>query len=69
VNTQTEKALDVEALLNGRCVYCGKPAQGNYSIHRDGYGIGPEVPLCDECGQGPVPTCEHIWERTSEEKE
>ena len=56
-----------------RCVFCGQPAEGNYSIHRDGFGIGPEVPLCDECGCGQYPTLEVIWahvaaQRTREEK-
>jgi len=47
------------------CVYCKKPAQGNFSIHRDDFGEGPEVPLCDECGKDPTPTCEQIWKRVS----
>lgn len=45
------------------CAYCSKPAAGNYSIHRDGFGEGPEVPLCDTCGGKPEPTCEEIWAR------
>lgn len=48
------------------CVYCGQPAQGNYSIHRDGFGTGPEVPLCDECGGEEYPTCGEIWEVIAE---
>lgn len=47
------------------CAYCGKPVQGNYSIHRDGFGEGPEVDLCDDCGKDPLPTCEDIWDRIS----
>lgn len=44
------------------CVYCKETeAQGNYSIHKDGFGIGKEVPLCDECGQDEYPTCHEIW--------
>lgn len=23
------------------CAYCGGPAEGNYSVHRDGFGDGP----------------------------
>lgn len=45
------------------CAYCGKPAEGNFSIHRDGFGVGPEVELCDACGGYPHPTCEQIWEQ------
>jgi hypothetical protein len=47
------------------CVYCEGPAQGNYSIHRDGFDEGPEVPLCDKCGSGPTPTCGDIWAKIS----
>lgn len=43
------------------CVYCGGSAEGNYAIHRDGFAVGPEVPLCDGCGSEPLPTCEEIW--------
>ena len=49
-----------------RCAYCGEPAEGNFSIHRDGFGIGPEVELCDGCGMYPAPTCEEIWDRIAE---
>lgn len=45
------------------CAACGKPAEGNYGIHRDGFAEGPEVPLCDECGSQPEPTEAEIWER------
>lgn len=48
-----------------RCAYCGGPAEGNYSIHRDGFCIGPEVPLCDRCGSRQYPTCGEIWNRIS----
>jgi hypothetical protein len=43
------------------CVFCGGATQGNYAIHRDGFGIGPEVDLCDDCGSESTPTCEEIW--------
>ncbi len=43
------------------CAACGKPAQGNYSIHRDGFFDGPEVPLCDDCGKDEKPSCEILW--------
>jgi hypothetical protein len=40
--------------------------QGNHSIHRDGFSVGPEVDLCDACGGRPEPTCEEIWDRIAE---
>ena len=48
-----------------KCAYCSKPAHGNYSIHRDGFGVGPQVALCDDCGGHLFPTCDAIWERIS----
>jgi hypothetical protein len=56
----------LDALLNSRCSYCGGPAEGNYSIHRDGFGEGPEVPLCDACGGERTPTLAEIWARIAE---
>jgi hypothetical protein len=44
------------------CAACGAPVQGNHSIHRDGFGIGPEVDLCDACGANETPTCEELWD-------
>jgi len=58
--------LDMEKLLNCFCSYCGKSAEGNYSIHRDGFGQGPEVPLCDACGGEGTPALAQIWTRISE---
>lgn len=43
------------------CAYCGEPAEGNYSIHRDGFGQGPEVPICDAHGGSEDPSCHLIW--------
>lgn len=51
------------------CACCGKKAQGNYAIHRDGFGDGPEVPLCDACGGQPEPACEEIWARIRARRE
>lgn len=51
---------------HGDCAYCGSPAEGEYSIHRDGFGEGPEVPLCNACGSANGPTCEGIWNRTAQ---
>jgi len=45
------------------CAFCRAPAEGNYSVHRDGFGEGPEVDLCDACGADPEPTLETIWAR------
>lgn len=45
-----------------KCAFCGGPAEGNYSINRDGFGAGPEVELCDEHGGHETPTCEEIWD-------
>lgn len=45
------------------CAYCGKPAEHRHTIHRDGFCVGPEVPLCDACGSRETPTCEDIWSR------
>lgn len=57
---------ELQALLDRLCVYCGRKAEGNYAVHRDGFGRGPEVPLCDGCGSDLVPTLEDIWARISE---
>lgn len=43
------------------CAACGEPTTGEYSIHRDGYGLGPEVELCDACGAHDGPTCEELF--------
>jgi hypothetical protein len=48
------------------CAYCSKPSEGNASIHRDGFGVGPEVDLCDACGLHETPTCEEIWDRIAQ---
>lgn len=46
-----------------KCSFCDKPAAGNYAVHRDGFGEGPEVPLCDVCGSSSEPSLETIWNR------
>lgn len=46
-----------------RCALCREYAEGEYSIHRDGFGVGPEVPLCNACGSKESPSCEEIWRR------
>lgn len=45
------------------CAACDKPAKGEFAIHRDGFGEGPEVLLCNDCGESVLPTCEELWER------
>lgn len=50
------------------CAYCGRPAEGNYSIHRDGFCDGPEVDLCDAHGGRMTPTCPEIWDRLADRK-
>lgn len=60
------KELSEQAEEENICAYCGKhPTEGNCAIHRDGFGEGPEVPLCDACGGEGSPTCEEIWKKTS----
>lgn len=44
------------------CAYCGGHADGNFSIHRDGFAVGPEVELCDECVEDPELSCFDIWD-------
>jgi hypothetical protein len=48
------------------CVYCGKDAEGNYSIHRDGFGVGPDVPLCDACAEDDDIECPDIWHKIAQ---
>ncbi len=58
------RTMTTNAPEPGTCAYCQKPAQGNYSVHRDAFGEGPEVDLCDECGGNPEqPTLQEIWTR------
>jgi len=64
--TLSDKAYELSGI---KCAYCGGPAQGNYSLHRDGFCQGPEVDLCDHCGSRPTPTCEQIWERIAVRKD
>jgi hypothetical protein len=57
-----ELAVQAYELSGRRCCYCGDPAQGNFSINRDGFDRGPLLDLCDRCGSGAMPTMETIWE-------
>lgn len=56
-------AASAEGQGEMRCAYCGKPAEGNFSVHRDGLCDGPEVDLCDACGEHETPTLPQIWQR------
>ena len=53
-----------------QCSFCGNYLCGEvqYSIHRDGFDNGPEVPLCVDCGAHATPTLDEIWARISQEK-
>ncbi len=44
-----------------QCAACGAQAEGNCSVHRDGFCEGPEVDLCDGCGAEELPALETIW--------
>ncbi len=50
------------------CAYCGEEISGEpeFTIHRDGFCEGPEVPLCVNCGGSESPDCEEIWDVISE---
>ena len=52
-------------LKETHCAYCFAVIKGevHFAIHRDGFGVGPEVPLCVECGSHLTPTCEDIWSK------
>lgn len=50
----------------GLCAFCAAPAEGNHKIHRDGFGVGPQVDLCDAHGSGRLPSCEQIWNRIAQ---
>lgn len=56
-------------VAEGFCCYCQEEAEGGYSIHRDGLGEGPELPLCNACGSNETPTCEEIWEKLAKDRE
>lgn len=57
-----------EPLQIAVCAYCGGVInrRGWGTIHRDGFGVGPEVPLCGDCGDYLEPSCEQIWERIAQ---
>jgi hypothetical protein len=49
------------------CAYCDSVWHDDGpTIHRDGFGVGPEVNLCSNCGDYGDPTCEQIWDRIAQ---
>lgn len=48
-------------ILGKPCSACGTPSEGYFSIHRDGFCEGPEVPLCNGCGAEETPTTGELW--------
>jgi hypothetical protein len=57
------------AETSSECACCGGDAvMSGCAIHRDGFGEGPEVPLCETCGSEETPTCEEIWQRIAERR-
>jgi hypothetical protein len=63
-----ESSMTVHAPIPVRffvCAFCGDVAGGTpeYTIHRDGFGEGPEVPLCRRCGGTDAISCSEIWAR------
>lgn len=63
IKKQLSLAKDSLRRLTPTCAFCGKPAEGNHSVERDGFCLGPEVRLCDACGSGVEPTLTEIWGR------
>lgn len=61
-------STNIEDKQEFTCACCGKTVKGvaKYSIHRDGFEVGPEVPLCNDCGSHPSPTLEEIWSRIAQ---
>lgn len=45
-----------------RCAVCQRVSEGEFSIHRDGFCVGPEVWLCNAHGSKETPTCGEIWD-------
>jgi hypothetical protein len=57
------------------CAACGAAAHPcehdnrGHSIHRDGFGVGPEVLLCCACGANETPTLAELWARIRARRE
>jgi hypothetical protein len=54
-------------MADNECAACGQPP-GRATIHRDGFGEGPEVPLCSDCGDHETPSCEELWRRIADRR-
>jgi hypothetical protein len=50
------------------CAACGAPAVGNHAMHRDGFCKGPEVEICDACGEEEHPTLDELWSKIAERR-
>lgn len=62
--------MSADNVVKPGCAACGKPTPWGiqFTIHRDGFGVGPEVRLCWACGEGELPTCEELWARIAERR-
>lgn len=72
--TEAETGREICAECNAaetvaHCAFCSKPHEGQFSIHRDGFCEGPQVPLCNACGGKSEPSEAQIWERISQAPE
>lgn len=49
---------------DSHCAACGVaiPGEVQHRIHRDGFGLGPEVAICHWCGAFELPSCQTLWE-------
>ena len=54
-------AYDATCAACGDAASVGTDREPLYTIHRDGFGEGPEVPLCAECGADELPDCPTLW--------
>lgn len=53
----------------GHCCYCGKPAEGRYSVPASPSSTKTLLPLCNKCGPGARPSLTEIWARIAEQEE
>jgi hypothetical protein len=60
--------------VGAECAACGKPAalkasgEPLHTIHRDGFSVGPDVALCEDCGAHELPDCPTLWAMISERR-
>ncbi len=56
----------MRAETSSSCAFCGaNNCCFEGSIHRDGFCLGPQVPLCATCAAEEGPTCDEIWAKIS----